>query len=119
MLFYDTTATLIDNDDDDDDVSVTETLPVIKPSFRSPLPFVRMTNMNCTDSLSEIAIFIDHTTSDNEEETFNNMIIDTPQDSEEEIDYLINDNNIIITDFLDQINIYELQTDDATKLESP
>jgi hypothetical protein len=58
--------------------------------------------------LSEVDILIDQNTNDNEENDesiFDNMIIDTTEDSEEEICQLFSGNNIITTDFMNQIKI--------------
>ncbi len=104
LLSDTTTTTLIDNDDHDN--FLTTTLSTMKPSISSPLPCVRTTNS--ISSLSEVDILIDQNINDNEENDeliFDNMIIDTTEDSEEEICQLFSGNNIITTDFMNQIKI--------------
>jgi len=83
----------------------------IKPSIRSSSSLIETTNTIENE--------------ENNEQMFNNMIIYNTEDSEEEVQmkqikdiyHLLNDNNLTVTDFIDQLKLYGLQINDEIELE--
>jgi hypothetical protein len=83
----------------------------IKPSMRSSSSLIETTNTIENE--------------ENNEQIFNNMIIYNTEDSEEEVQmkqikdiyHLLNDNNLTVTDFIDQLKLYGLQINDEIELE--
>jgi len=83
----------------------------IKPSIRSSSSLIETTNTIENE--------------ENNEQIFNNMIIYNTEDSEEEVQmkqikdiyHLLNDNNLTVTDFIDQLKLYGLQINDEIELE--
>ncbi len=79
--------------------------------------------MRSSSSLIETTNTIEN--EENNEQIFNNMIIYNTEDSEEEVQmkqikdiyHLLNDNNLTVTDFIDQLKLYGLQINDEIELE--
>jgi len=115
---------------DDTDKFACVIFSTTQTSMRSPPSFIESTNTNYINSinlLSEIEISNDQNTSENEEDNeqiSSDMIIYTTEDSEDEIQtkpikniyHLLNDNNLTVTDFCDQLKMYGLHIDDQTEL---
>lgn len=101
--------------DDDNDKSTT----TIKPSIRSPSSFIETTNMNI-NPLSEIEVFSDQNTNENNEQISNDITEEEIQTEQiKNIYHLLNDVNLTTTDFLNQLQMYGLQIDDESELELP
>ncbi|CAF2892755.1 unnamed protein product [Rotaria sp. Silwood2] len=124
-----------DYNDQDKPTAVTSTT---EQSIEPSLPLITIEESDDTNnnrSLSEIDIYVEGNTNVNivdNEQTPDNILIDTIEGSEEEIQKqqianiyrLLNDQNLInnwtTTDFLDQLKMYGLQTyDEEDELESP
>ncbi|CAF4660580.1 unnamed protein product [Rotaria sp. Silwood1] len=122
MSLDDATCALSDHDYDDLDKPITVTLPTEEP-IEPSLPLIiidESNNINDSRSLSEVDISLEGNTNGNEidnEQTSDNILVDTVEGSEEEIQKkqianiyrLLNDQNLInnwtTTDFVDQLKI--------------
>jgi hypothetical protein len=143
MSIDDTTCNLVDQNNDDLDKPTTMTL-MTEPSVTSLLPVTiedesnNNNNNNVIESLADIEICIEENSNgnsneneneENDEEASNEILIDTIEGTEEEIQKqqianiyrLLNDqhliNNWTTTDFLDQLKMYGLHTYDEDEQE--
>lgn len=140
MSFNDATCNLIDQNNDDLDKPINIT-SMTDSSATSLLPVTTTDESNTTntiESLAEIEICVEENTNGNEnenenevnnEQTSNDILIETIEGTEEEIQKqqianiyrLLNDqhliNNWTTTDFLDQLKMYGLHAYDEDELE--
>ncbi|CAF1155519.1 unnamed protein product [Rotaria sordida] len=134
----DSTCVLNNHDYEDLDEPITVT-PTTEQSIEQSLPLIttdESNNTNNSRSLSEIDICLEEEningdTIDNNEQISDDILIDTIEGSEEEIQKqqianiyrLLNDQNLInnwtTTDFLEQLKMYGLHTYDENEPESP
>jgi hypothetical protein len=140
MLSDDITYNVVDNDKKDLDkpITMTSTTELLITSSSSSLPPPPPTTTNGSNdtndiqSLEEIEVCVDENPSDqesNHDEISDDILIDTIEGTEEEIQKkqianiyrLLNDQNLInnwtTTDFLDQLKMYGLETYDENELE--
>jgi hypothetical protein len=112
---------------DDTDKSATRNFSKRKRSIRSSSSLIDTMNPNNNNSinlLSEMEISNDQNTIENEQIS-NDTIIYTTEESEEEIQvkqikniyHLLNNNDMTVTDFFDQLKMYGVQIDDEIELE--
>jgi hypothetical protein len=112
---------------DDTDKSATTNFSKRKRSIRSSSSLIDTmdpNNNNSINLLSEMEISNDQNTIENEQIS-NDTIIYTTEESEEEIQvkqikniyHLLNNNDMTVTDFFDQLKMYGVQIDDEIELE--